>query len=398
LLGFAAIYFILKFSPRFSISTRLLYGFALCFAITISLPLTAQLFNDKSYGYSLVFILVVILGVVYTMLKASLFGMGGVLPSIYLKAIAAGLGASGVLIIVFRVLVLVIIPVGSDDSFNSSHLIVGTYIYFAVSAIVILLCIFGIQWFIKLPIARDLKEIETNRRDSLILDVSMIQEKDVNNIHSKVPLINSPDKNVEMNAEWINKSRNSVNTNTSLDLKQIVPDSEYQIMGKTGIQNIYSLCGYMMLNCMITYIVVPGLALRTQLNITHSLSWTAVIFTGLFHVFDTAGRLLVQKFAIFSDKFALITALIRIPFVFTFIAVSKGWPPNWLFGSDLFKMINMILFATTFGYSCSILIVYTPMLVKREEKEKAGILMSFGILFGCFIGVLIAELFIKHIV
>jgi len=59
-------------------------------------------------------------------------------------------------------------------------------------------------------------------------------------------------------------------------------------------------------------------------------------------------------------------------------------------------MINIILFAFTNGYGSTLNMIYGPMCVWDEHKEKAGMIMGFhlvgGICFGSFVAIALQNL------
>lgn len=52
----------------------------------------------------------------------------------------------------------------------------------------------------------------------------------------------------------------------------------------------------------------------------------------------------------------------------------------------------MGLFAFTNGYNSTLNMIYGPMSVRDEHKEKAGMIMAFNLVGGIFIGSLVAML------
>lgn len=57
--------------------------------------------------------------------------------------------------------------------------------------------------------------------------------------------------------------------------------------------------------------------------------------------------------------------------------------------SDWFMMVHMAIFAFTNGFGSTMNMIFGPMLVHDEHKEKAGMIMAFhlvgGICFGSFV-------------
>lgn len=113
-----------------------------------------------------------------------------------------------------------------------------------------------------------------------------------------------------------------------------------------------------------------------------------MIFT--FNVFDTIGRYAGGAYQLFTPRTVIILTVLRLVFIFTFIGIGKEWGPAFLFSSDWFKIVNMMVFALTNGYNSTLLMIYGPSIVRDEHKERAGMTMSFHLVGGIFAGSLIA--------
>lgn len=74
-------------------------------------------------------------------LQASVFGMTGMLPAKYTSAAMTGMGLSGTMIGIVRVIILFIWPNVTDK--KSDDALLGAIIYFVISAIVSLSCVIG---------------------------------------------------------------------------------------------------------------------------------------------------------------------------------------------------------------------------------------------------------------
>jgi len=59
---------------------------------------------------------------------------------------------------------------------------------------------------------------------------------------------------------------------------------------------------------------------------------------------------------------------------------------------DWFIILNMGLFAFSNGYNSTLNMIFGPMNVKDEHKEKAGMIMAFHLVGGIFAGSLVALL------
>ena len=74
-------------------------------------------------------------------LQASVFGMTGMMPGKYTAASMTGMGLSGTMIGVVRVIILFIWPDVTNK--NSNDALLGAIVYFVISAIVSLSCVVG---------------------------------------------------------------------------------------------------------------------------------------------------------------------------------------------------------------------------------------------------------------
>ena len=74
-------------------------------------------------------------------LQASVFGMTGMMPGKYTAASMTGMGLSGTMIGVVRVIILFIWPDVTNK--NSNDALLGAIVYFVISAIVSFSCVVG---------------------------------------------------------------------------------------------------------------------------------------------------------------------------------------------------------------------------------------------------------------
>lgn len=103
----------------------------------------------------------------------------------------------------------------------------------------------------------------------------------------------------------------------------------------------------------ITFTVFPGTSLSTTLTVfgtgKKNEAWFSVTMITIFNVFDTLGRYIAGKIALFNKNSIIILSTIRLLFIPSFILIQLKYYPDWIFGSDQFKVINMVLFAITNG-------------------------------------------------
>ena len=81
---------------------------------------------------------------------------------------------------------------------------------------------------------------------------------------------------------------------------------------------------------------------------------------------------------------------LRTLFVLTFLAIALDWSPSFIFGSDWFKITNLVLFAYTNGYVSTLCGVKAPGTAKDDNHRASiggcvGLCIQIGVLTGTFV-------------
>lgn len=116
-------------------------------------------------------------------------------------------------------------------------------------------------------------------------------------------------------------------------------------------------------------------------------SWYTEILVFIYLCTDTLGRLSARLYQFPSKTRLWIPCLLRFAF-FPLFFITSG--PTPLFKNDWFDFVNLFLFGFTSGYYANMCMMNTGSFVEREEKELAGLLMTFFLVFGLFLGSLCA--------
>lgn len=143
---------IINYAHYIPLTKRVIFGEVACAVSLTLLPIASEIFDEKRHGYYLSFSLILAMGTPirltegasYTVLKSSVYALGGVLPSMYMTAIMGGNGVSGIFILILRIIFLIIIPPGSGANFSERNLILGTYLYFFFAVGMLILGIFSL--------------------------------------------------------------------------------------------------------------------------------------------------------------------------------------------------------------------------------------------------------------
>ena len=106
----------------------------------------------------------------------------------------------------------------------------------------------------------------------------------------------------------------------------------------------------------------------------------------VFNTFDTVGRFLPGRILCLRPGWLLPAALLRFALVPLFVACVRGWAPAALFGSDVFSVALVAVFAVGNGYSASSVFMLTPPLLRERDQERAGFLLSLLLNLGITLG------------
>lgn len=419
--GFLIAIGMVLYGDYISITTRIVFSYSACIVILVLLPIEAQAFQGNQSGYNISIFMVVILGIFYTSLKGSVYGLGGILPSVYMNAIMNGNGISGLIISFVRIIILICLPPGSGNNMNEENLAIGTLLYFIVGGTILALCIVLVLVLVRMPftlhyfkIAELGKKKKRKKSESFVItqmEIDSIPNEDVskngnylktiNEESSERIILNYSTDNVEASTPLTDPSITTFNEEESKYSALIATRESIKVILDPTYKEIITKLWLLILLAMTTIIVTtfsyPGIAMHTNLTFIASKSWFTVFITSNYYIFNTLGRFAVHRFSRFTMLWAIMCVAIRLPLMITFIAIAEEWAPAWLFGSNWFKILNLEFFAFTDGYAVTFLMVFAPKLVAAKGKQKASFFMTFGILFGAFIGAMISDFGIKGI-
>ena len=127
----------------------------------------------------------------------------------------------------------------------------------------------------------------------------------------------------------------------------------------------------------ITFIVFPALSqVATKLSFVEgstSTAWLSLILLTTFNMMDTLGRCLAGMSCMgMKRRGILVLSYLRTLHVGFFLCSAFELQPEWLFGSDWFKLLNFSTFALTHGYYSSLQCMQVPEVVKKAVVGAAG--------------------------
>jgi len=195
---------------------------------------------------------------------------------------------------------------------------------------------------------------------------------------------------------FVDSSKEDKKTRLSENIEIILDEtspSKWKVLGEIALLLVLILTSQI-----ITYASYPGLVFQMSLTFVTSPSWFGVVLNAFFFTFDTIGKLSTQSLAVFSKKFSTVFTILRIIYIVLFILLVKGFFTGTIFNSDAFKIILLFMFSFTSGYTLCLILMYAPKLVKEHEREMASFWITFGVMFGAFLGTCGANFAIRSFV
>jgi len=147
---------------------------------------------------------------------------------------------------------------------------------------------------------------------------------------------------------------------------------------------------------LLTFLVFPGLSTAVPLSFLSgkpgALAWLSLVILTAFNVMDTCGRYLAGVACMnLSRKTTVCLSYLRTAQLALFVLTLFQVGPDWLFGTDAFKLINFALFAFLNGYLSSLCSIKAPKVVASgAERGNVGAFIGVAKLLGILIGSLLA--------
>ena len=92
----------------------------------------------------------------------------------------------------------------------------------------------------------------------------------------------------------------------------------------------------------------------------------------------------------FSPRLVIFLSILRTVLIITTIGFALDWAPDSVFGSDVFKVTNLIVFSISNGFVSTQCAIIAPSCVKEDQKEQVGIFVGLFIALGIVMGSLVA--------
>ncbi|EXB82611.1 Equilibrative nucleoside transporter 4 [Morus notabilis] len=283
-------------------------------------------------GFDVTVVAVALSGVADALVQGGIIGSAGELPERYMQAVVAGTAASGVLVSFLRILTKAVYPQDAYGLRKSANL------YFAVSIVVMVICVVFYNLAPRLPVMKYYRELKVE---------AVNEEKE-----EKGPLTG---------AVW----RSTL----------------WDIVGRVkwygfGIVLIY----------LVTLSIFPGY-ITEDVHSEILQDWYSVLLIAGYNVFDLVGKSLTALYLLENEKFAIGATVVRLLFFPLFYGCLHG--PEF-FRTEIPVMILTCLLGLTNGYLTSVLMILAPKVVPLQHAETAGIVIVLFLVIGLAFGSIVA--------
>lgn len=356
----------------------------------------------------------VLCGFCGAILSGGLFGLGAVFPAHHTGALMGGQGVAGLGISISSLLtiwataenpnfcdVLDDLTTDSDCKDITDY---SAFAYFSIATLALLSCIGAFLVLIKLPyttyyLSRSSKP--TNDKDETLHDPLLGNDENVkiNNNFSR----SSTDEDIRSSNSSISEASSRSNLSNNLNKKS--RDNSIYVEELSTTANIIRVFKLVMIPAIsvwfaftVTIAVFPAIIFLVQstercskgnnTNRFYNDLFTPVQFL-LFNLFDLIGRLVAGNTTIIFTKNTLwMASFARLVFfpLFLLCNVANSELP-YVFQSDLYPILFMILFAISNGYVATSSMIMGAMSVENpKDASLAGTIMVFCLTFGLFSG------------
>ncbi len=164
------------------------------------------------------------------------------------------------------------------------------------------------------------------------------------------------------------------------------------------MRRIWKACLAIWLCYFLTFLVFPSVVAAIpfsgtvdSLQFLGSGGWWGIVLVMTFNIFDTSGRSLPALVQFLTYDTMPFFAIARLSLVLLVLAVKENWGGHMQ--NDIIAIVVMVFFSLSSGYTTTSVMMLGPRGVAQKDREVAGFVLSFFLLFGMFSGTLSALAF-----
>jgi equilibrative nucleoside transporter 1/2/3 len=362
----------IKMQSRIPFSVTLLYPYAAMSVLVILLPLTPLLISDKGLSFYIMVIWILLVGFVAAVVQSTIFSLAAIFPPHFMQAVMAGQGWSGVAVSAARVITKATFP--SDEVGNRN----GAIVYFALSCVVTIACVFIFLYLQRMPFARHYLALAG--RDEIAQVALLDDDSSLYRSDSVTAAVASAGSGLALDDE----ARSPAAAPEPVSMKSVLSNLGYF---PCHIVNVFVL----------SFLIFPGLLASPAPSFDMSQGWFSLIMMCEFNVFDLIGRSLPRYTILLSPDTVWIGVYLRyLLYPLFFLAAHSD-----VFSDSSFWVLAFgVVFSISNGYISSLVMMFAPAKVPAHERGTAGGIMSValtgGILAGSMFALAIQKL-VKHV-
>eukprot|EP01084_Bolivina_argentea_P062608 114498_1 len=353
------------YGHKFSFTTRIVSSFLLSSIALGILPIVVHHLSQTA-GFWIVLAISAFIGITTAVLQASVIGFCNYLPSSYIQLSFAGQAMSGITACIIRIITKLY------DIYGGITAEQGGIVYFVTGAAFDIVCAISFIFVFKTIFTQYWLKTKTHDEevDALLESIPSIETQISSDTHdgSLIGAVASGD----------NKTPNV--------FPKPKPLHEKHASYKTVFNKIWRIALAVFLVFYVTLLAFPGLlvGIKSQYSVIEKNAWMPVILTTEYNCGDWAGRQFLVSWLrkVKWDQNLLWKAcLLRFILYPIFIILFLGY---WRY--DIIAYIATAVLSLSNGYFCCICFVEVPLLVKHNEQQICGAIMSFSLVLGITLG------------
>ncbi|CAI2368546.1 unnamed protein product [Moneuplotes crassus] len=385
-------------STRVTLSFRIYLAYAVIIIACFLMPLVTEYLPKTMAWYALV-PTVMLNGAGNSFVQGGMSGFASIFPPKYITALLVGQGVNGMLLNSVKMILLAILPPDESLGAKDMNSFYDSLIFLSVFCVLFIASTICFSILLKMDFAKERMKYVTYNQKQEETEIDKILNNQARSNDSDLEEENideSPKGSLRANSS----ARASYNTIEISDIDDILRKEKqnefYQVYKKIlplAIQNVIMF--------FITFLVYPGTYLDTRFDMfddsASSKAWSNIILISVFSFGDTVGRFLAGPLKLFNSSNVIFLTVGRSIFIVTGMLVQVRASPAWVFQTDLFRIVNIWLFAATNGYNVGCLMLLGPQQVEEKHKERAGMIMAFHLTIGVCIGAIFAAFCMEKI-
>jgi len=263
-----------------------------------------------------------------------------------MAAMIAGEGVSGLLLNVIKIILVASIPPDETKGEEDVNSLYETIIFLTIASFLILICIVGYTYLLKIDFTKYYifrASVKENRVSNPLSPTVVRKFEETQNL--LVAAIQADDE------DNITLDENTQDNKEYSEMGDEVDQNEKKLGWWELYKQVYYLSLQATLSFIVTFSIFPGTLLHTKFNMLDgnksAIGWFTIIMVTLFSIGDTFGKVMVGIWRPLKANQLIYLTVGRVVLIPIAIFIQLSFAPSWLFQSDWFIIINMLVFSAT---------------------------------------------------